>query len=67
MAAMLGDQDMDVVGHDTPGMEIVALAVEEAERILNEMRNARIAQPAGRVTLVQDRLCLFSPSKIVLV
>jgi hypothetical protein len=38
------DQYMDMIGHDTPGMEMVSLAMEIQERILDILRNIRVRE-----------------------
>ncbi len=50
------DQYMDVIGHDAPGMEMVALAMEIEERILDILRNIRVRQRTAAHAGVKPRL-----------
>src|SRR5438094_9443532 len=45
-----------MVGHDRPGLKRVELAMFRQQRLLNQLRHARLAQPALSVATVQ--LCL---------
>jgi hypothetical protein len=57
-------QDMDMIGHDDPVAECVALAVEEGERVADVLAYGGVAQDAGAVSGIEP---VFDPLREALV
>jgi len=54
-------QDMDVIGHHNPGVQMVARPIEMAKRVLDQPRDARVSQ-AGP-TIAPVKIYLDAPAQ----
>jgi hypothetical protein len=43
---------VDVVGHNTPRQQPIALAIKVEQRLLDKLADAPVAQPTGAMALV---------------
>jgi len=46
------NQNVDVIGHDALGEQVVPDPVEMEERFLNDFGNLRAAKPAGAISTI---------------
>ena len=53
MSRLGRNEGMDVVGHNNPSNQVIALSIEVEERILNDSTDARIAEHAAAVPGIQ--------------
>jgi hypothetical protein len=50
------EQDMDVIGHDRPGVQPVSLTIEFQEGLLDDARNRLGLQPASAIAGIEQFL-----------
>jgi hypothetical protein len=58
------DERVDVIRHDDPRAELVALLIEKKQRVLNHFCHARVLQMAGAITLVQVEFDAFAECSV---
>lgn len=66
MAVNWCEEGMNVIGHNTPGVQRVMIAIEMEQRILDHFGEFLIAQGAGAISAVEKLVNSFSPLMILI-
>ena len=56
------DDDVDVVGHDAPGVQPVAVAIEILKRVGDDLGDHGLAQMGGAMAGIEPGVDLFGPA-----